>query len=152
MTPGEALERLDQILAGRVLWEGVGPKPHWEPMEVLRAAYAKAGEMEAELADMKAYMDSGFDTARSRKSLQRAEDAKKITELEAALREVQQWFRQKAWEGELDPSSFGGHPYTPNERAIGYGTYRDPRFLPRALAPATPEVQHIDFMPGMGEP
>ena len=27
-----------------------------------------------------------------------------------------------------DPSSFGGHPYTPDEIALGYGTDHDPRF------------------------
>ena len=27
-----------------------------------------------------------------------------------------------------DPSSFGGHPYTPTERALGCGTDHDPRF------------------------
>ena len=27
-----------------------------------------------------------------------------------------------------DPGSFGGHPYTENERAVGYGTKYDPRF------------------------
>jgi hypothetical protein len=26
-----------------------------------------------------------------------------------------------------DPGSFGGHPYTPDELALGYGTDHDPR-------------------------
>jgi DNA repair exonuclease SbcCD ATPase subunit len=47
---------------------------------------------------------------------------------------VQRWFQTKPWRGDPDPGSFGGHTYSPNERAIGYGTYRDPRFLPAALA------------------
>ena len=29
-----------------------------------------------------------------------------------------------------DPGSFGGHPYTPDEIAKGYGTDHDPRFNP----------------------
>lgn len=28
-----------------------------------------------------------------------------------------------------DPGSFGGHPYTPEERSLGYGTEHDPRFV-----------------------
>jgi hypothetical protein len=56
-----------------------------------------------------------------------------VAALETDLRRVKQWFRQKPWDGELDRSAFGGHPYSPNERALGYGTYRDPRFLPPAL-------------------
>jgi hypothetical protein len=47
---------------------------------------------------------------------------------------VRAWFRDEPWDGDPDPGSFGGHPYSDNEREIGYGTYRDPRFLPAALA------------------
>ena len=34
-----------------------------------------------------------------------------------------------------DPGSFGGHPYTPDEIALGYGTDRDPRFVKPDAAP-----------------
>jgi hypothetical protein len=49
------------------------------------------------------------------------------------LEEVRQWFVDEPWRGEPDPGSFGGHAYSDNEREIGYGSFRDPRFLPRAL-------------------
>jgi hypothetical protein len=32
-----------------------------------------------------------------------------------------------------DPGSFGGHPYTPDEIALGYGTDNDPRFSDAAF-------------------
>lgn len=51
------------------------------------------------------------------------------------LAEVQRWFVQQPWRGDPDPGSFGGHGYSDNERKIGYGTWRDPRFLPTALLP-----------------
>jgi hypothetical protein len=37
----------------------------------------------------------------------------------------------------LDPSAFGGHPYSDRERELGYGTRFDPRFTdPYDLAEA----------------
>jgi hypothetical protein len=60
--------------------------------------------------------------------------------LREELRQVKTWYRMAAWEGSPDPGLRGGGPYTPNERARGYGTFRDPRFLPAALAgPQTKE-------------
>ena len=50
-----------------------------------------------------------------------------------ALAAVRRWYEEEPWKGSPDPGSFGGHPYSDNERAIGYGSYRDPRFLPAAL-------------------
>jgi hypothetical protein len=50
------------------------------------------------------------------------------------LDEIRRWFTQKPWAEPLDPRDFGGRPYSERERQIGYGTYRDPRFLPAALA------------------
>jgi len=55
---------------------------------------------------------------------------------EAEIELVVEWFVQKPWSELPDPGDFGGHPYSENERAIGYGTYRDPRFLPPSLARA----------------
>jgi hypothetical protein len=54
--------------------------------------------------------------------------------LENALREIRVWFEEEPWRGAPSPGDFGGHSYSKAERAIGYGTYRDPRFLPAALA------------------
>jgi hypothetical protein len=58
----------------------------------------------------------------------------RVAELEAEREDVRRWFDNKPWQGELDRGSFGGHAYSDDERAIGYGSYRDPRFLPAALA------------------
>jgi len=60
--------------------------------------------------------------------------ARRVAELEADLQSIRLWWKRKPWEGNPDPGSFGGHPYSPNERALGYGTISDPRFLPPALA------------------
>ena len=49
---------------------------------------------------------------------------------------IVRWFMEKPWSQPLDARDFGGHPYSDDERAIGYGTYRDPRFLPPSLARA----------------
>ena len=53
--------------------------------------------------------------------------------LEEELERIKTWFQSKPWEGDPDPSSHGGHPYSPRERQLGYGSYRDPRFLPASL-------------------
>lgn len=37
-----------------------------------------------------------------------------------------------------DPGSFGGHPYTPTERALGYGTDNDPRLRSSDRSGPTP--------------
>jgi len=57
-----------------------------------------------------------------------------VARLREDTRLVQQWFLSKPWEGEPDARDFGGGPYSPDERAIGYGTYCDPRMLPPMLA------------------
>ena len=59
-----------------------------------------------------------------------------VARLREDTRLVQQWFLSKPWEGEPDARDFGGGPYSPDERAIGYGTYCDPRMLPPMLARA----------------
>lgn len=67
----------------------------------------------------------------------RAEAAEaEVARLREDARLVQQWFLSKPWEGEPDARDFGGGPYSPDERAIGYGTYRDPRMLPPMLRAA----------------
>lgn len=68
---------------------------------------------------------------------QKAEERER--RLKEQLEAVRRWFMDEPWKGDFDRSSFGGHDYTPAERAIGYGTHRDPRFLPPLLAELAPE-------------
>lgn len=69
---------------------------------------------------------------------QRTRLEEQLETLQREADEVVRWFNGKRWEGhDFDRSSFGGHDYTANERAIGYGTYRDPRFLPALLERAS---------------
>jgi hypothetical protein len=67
---------------------------------------------------------------------QREQALARVRQLETDQARIVRWFTEKPWEGDPDPRDFGGLPYSPEERASGYGTYRDPRFLPDAIRAA----------------
>lgn len=89
---------------------------------------------------------SANDRNRRGNEFARREAEERAERAEAALRDVKLWFDTRPWEGTPDGSSHGGgtRGYSDNERKLGYGTYRDPRHLPAALAVSSASEAETD--------
>jgi len=152
--PEDAIRRaLERLEVGREQVEGFPPTRE-TALAALDELVAKAAERDRandDVAELNRYIDSVLRPKcdRYREALEAAGDlaygwTRPMSDKErlaAICRVVEAALAADRDPAPPDPGSFGGHPYTPDEIALGYGTDHDPRF------PAAPVQETVSAVP-----